>query len=84
VACSDIRQCARSLDEFSFPSGHVLHSVSFSIMLCTYYPGLASILWPFSVLVALSRVSLGLHYASDVIVGAAIGWFTATSVLVLF
>jgi undecaprenyl-diphosphatase len=84
VDCPGIKQCARSLDEYSFPSGHVLHAVSFSIVLCTYYPGLAPVLWPFAALVALSRVVLGLHYPSDVIVGAVIGWITAASVLVLF
>lgn len=84
VDCPGIRQCARSLDEYSFPSGHVLHAVGFGVLLCTYYPMLAVVLWPFALLVALSRVVLGLHYPSDVIVGAAIGWIMATSVLVLF
>lgn len=84
VDCPGIRARARSLDEHSFPSGHVLHAVGFSTLLCAYYPGLGWILWPLTVLVALSRVVLGLHYPSDVVVGALIGWFMATSVLVLF
>ena len=84
AACPGIRARARSLDEHSFPSGHMLHAVGFGTLLCAYYPGLAWIVWPFTVLVALSRVVLGLHYPSDVLVGALIGWFMATSVLVLF
>ena len=36
--CPGIRACARSLDEFSFPSGHTLHSVAFSLILTVYYP----------------------------------------------
>ena len=71
--CPGIRACARSLDEFSFPSGHTLHSVAFSVILTVYYPTIALFVWPFTVLVAVSRIVLGLHYASDVIVGALIG-----------
>ena len=75
--CAGIRECARSLDEFSFPSGHTLHSVACSLILTAYYPTFALFVWPFTVLVAASRVILGLHYPSDVIVGALIGAATA-------
>lgn len=61
------------LDRYSFPSGHTLHAVSLSIMLVHYMPALAWIVIPFAVLVAASRVILGLHYPSDVIVGALLG-----------
>jgi undecaprenyl-diphosphatase len=71
--CPGIRACSRSLDEFSFPSGHTLHSVAFSVILTAYYPMFALFVWPFTVLVAVSRIVLGLHYPSDVIVGALIG-----------
>ncbi len=72
-SCPGIRACARSLDEFSFPSGHTLHSVAFSLILTVYYPRLALFVWPFTMLVAVSRIVLGLHYASDVVVGGLIG-----------
>ena len=72
-ACPGIRECARSLDEFSFPSGHTLHSVAFSLILTVYYPMFALFVWPFTLLVAVSRIVLGLHYPSDVIVGGLIG-----------
>jgi undecaprenyl-diphosphatase len=75
--CPGIRACAPSLDEFSFPSGHTLHSVAFSLILTVYYPALAIVVWPFTVLVAVSRIVLGLHYPSDVVVGAVIGALTA-------
>ena len=75
--CPGIRACARALDEFSFPSGHTLHSVAFSLILTVYYPMFALFVWPFTVLVAVSRIVLGLHYPSDVVVGALIGALTA-------
>ena len=70
---SAVRAGAEPLDAFSFPSGHTLHAVAFSIIAIAYYPALAAVLVPFSVLVALSRVVLGLHYPSDVLAGAALG-----------
>lgn len=64
---------AAPLDEYSFPSGHTLHAVSFSIVAVGWFPMLALALIPFTVLIAMSRVVLGLHYPSDVIAGALIG-----------
>jgi len=61
------------LDQFSFPSGHTLHAVSFSIVGVAHYPALAGLLAPFALLVAASRLVLGLHYPTDVLAGAAIG-----------
>jgi len=45
----------------------------FSIIAISYYPQLSVILLPFTIMVALSRVVLGLHYPSDVLAGALIG-----------
>lgn len=61
------------LDRFSFPSGHTLHAVVFTMVALGYYPMLAWLLVPFTLLVAASRVILGLHYPSDVLAGAMIG-----------
>ena len=61
------------LDEFSFPSGHTLQAVSFTIVALAWYPLLAGLLVPFTLLVAASRVILGLHYPSDVLAAMLIG-----------
>jgi len=61
------------LDEYSFPSGHTLHAVSLSLVACSHYPVLIVLLLPFAVLVAASRVVLGLHYPSDVLAATVIG-----------
>ena len=61
------------LDEFSFPSGHTLHAVSFSLVALAWFPELLFLLLPLTLLIALSRVVLGLHYPSDVIMAMLIG-----------
>ena len=61
------------LDEFSFPSGHTLHAVAFTLVALAHYPMLAWLLIPFTASVAASRVVLGLHYPSDVLAATAIG-----------
>ena len=67
-------ECAMApLDRYSFPSGHTLHAVAFSTVAIGFVPVLAWVLMPFTLLVAASRVVLGLHYPSDVLVGALLG-----------
>ena len=61
------------LDRYSFPSGHTLHAVAFTWQAVAHFPELGWVLVPFTSLVAASRVVLGLHYPTDVLVGAAIG-----------
>jgi undecaprenyl-diphosphatase len=61
------------LDRYSFPSGHTLHAVAFTWQAVAHFPALGWVLVPFASLVAASRVVLGLHYPTDVLVGAAIG-----------
>ena len=79
----DVRAGIAPLDAFSFPSGHTLHAVAFTVVAVSNFPALAWVLVPFTLLVALSRVILGLHYPSDVLAGAAIGALVAQAVLVL-
>lgn len=73
-----IRAWIAPLDEFSFPSGHTLHAVAFSLVAIAHYPVLAWVLVPFTASVAASRVVLGLHYPSDVLAASAIGIALAT------
>lgn len=61
------------LDRYSFPSGHTLHAVSFSWQMCAAFPELAVLLVPLALCIAASRVVLGLHYPTDVLVGALLG-----------
>lgn len=67
----------RPLDRYSFPSGHTLHAVMFTIIAVAWFPALAAVLVPLALLIGVSRVVLGLHYPTDVLVGALIGWSLA-------
>ena len=73
--------CERPLDHFSFPSGHTLHAVMISVVLGSIVPTLLLLMLPFTILVALSRMVLGLHYPTDVLVGAGLGGCLATTIL---
>lgn len=73
ISLAGIVPGTKALDRYSFPSGHTLHAVSFTILATASFPTLAWLLVPFAALVAASRVVLGLHYPSDVAAGAIIG-----------
>jgi undecaprenyl-diphosphatase len=63
----------QALDRYSFPSGHTLHAVGFTTLMTASFPELGWLCVPFAMLVAMSRVVLGLHYPTDVLAGGVIG-----------
>lgn len=71
------------LDEYSFPSGHTLHAVGFTAVAGAHFPVLLWMLAPLTMLIAMSRLVLGLHYPSDVVVGGLIGWALAMIVIIM-
>ncbi|MEI7037077.1 phosphatase PAP2 family protein [Fulvimonas yonginensis] len=72
-ACPGVIAHVPPLDEFSFPSGHTLQAVGFTVVALSWYPALAPLLLGFTALVATSRVVLGLHYPSDVLAAIGLG-----------
>jgi len=60
-------------DQFSFPSGHAMSAFAIAIPLCFFYPQMQTALLALSVSIAVSRVILGMHFVSDVVVGSLLG-----------
>jgi undecaprenyl-diphosphatase len=60
-------------DRFSFPSGHTITAFAVAITLGDFYPILLAPLLLCALLIATSRILLGMHFLSDVLVGAIIG-----------
>lgn len=84
LSCRQINCQLPPLDYYSFPSGHTLHAVAFCTLVAAYAPELWLLTSIFTCLVALSRVVLGLHYPSDVLAGAVLGYTLASVSLLLF
>lgn len=62
-------------DEHSFPSGHSLTAFAIGTALLWNFPTYGWVLMFCAVSVALSRIMLGLHYVTDVVLGSALGMF---------
>ena len=73
VTHGDIVCGTAPLDRYSFPSGHTLHAIAFTVLYGAYEPTILFMMAPFAAMVAASRIVLGLHYPSDVLVGGSIG-----------
>ena len=70
------------LKDYSFPSGHTCASFACAAVYYKLYPGkwgnAALIL---AVLIALSRLYVGVHYPTDVVAGGIVGWVCAVAAL---
>jgi undecaprenyl-diphosphatase len=74
--CAMEQHCWSTLlppDQFSFPSGHTMTAFAMTVSMGLYYPSILPGLVFCSLSIAISRVVLGMHFLSDVLVGAALG-----------
>ena len=60
-------------DQFSFPSGHSITAFSVATSLSLFYPALMFGLLFCAASIAVSRILLGMHFLSDVVVGSLLG-----------
>lgn len=84
ICWEEIRAHTAPLDLYSFPSGHTMNAVNFAVLFSVFYPPLLWLVVPFAMLVALSRVILGMHYPTDVLVGATLGFAISYGSLLLW
>jgi undecaprenyl-diphosphatase len=68
-------------DHGSFPSGHTLHAVMAAVVTWFLVPVVAPFFIVVAVLMAASRVVLGVHYPTDVAAGAVMGALFAVAML---
>jgi len=60
-------------DKFSFPSGHSTTAFAVAMSLGSFYPEILPLLLVLAANVAVSRVVVGMHFLSDVLVGSGAG-----------
>lgn len=72
------------LKDYSFPSGHTCASFACAVVYYRMYPdkpGKAALI--LAVLIAVSRLYVGVHYPTDVLAGGLIGWLSAAAALAM-
>ena len=67
----------------SFPSGHAATGFASSILLSTFFPGLATVFVFLALTVSFSRIYLGEHFFTDALAGSLLGIFTALIVTII-
>lgn len=65
------------IDDYSFPSGHTTAAFSMAISTALFYHNIAIISIILACLVGISRMYLGVHYPTDVLVGSFLGSITS-------
>lgn len=66
---------------FSFVSNHAANSFAMATFLSFYYPGYRKYFYGMAILISFSRVYNGVHFPSDVVVGALIGFVFARVII---
>lgn len=72
-----------NLPDYSFPSAHAAVAFAMLPMLNKEHPKQKIIWIIFVSLIAFSRIYIGVHYLSDVVAGALIGYFTSSFIIKL-
>jgi undecaprenyl-diphosphatase len=73
----EYRELSTRPEDPSFPSGHAATAGAGAMALTRAWPATAVVAWPLAIVIAVSRIALGVHFPTDVAVGFAIGYATA-------
>ena len=77
AALKNFRSIITPSDQFSFPSGHTSAAFMMATLLSFHFPSLLIPLYCWATLVGCSRVVLGVHFPTDILVGSILGIGTA-------
>ena len=69
---------------YSFPSSHAANSFGVATLLAFYYRRWSWAFFLFASVMAFSRVSVGVHYPSDVLAGGIVGGALAVGVITIY
>ncbi len=72
-ALFDFRSFVVPSDKFSFPSGHTSAAFLMATLLAFFHPALAVPIFLWAASVGLSRIFLGVHFPTDILVGMSMG-----------
>ena len=70
-------------DKFSMPSGHTAAAFIMACLISQFYPQWTIAAYTWASIISFSRVFLGVHYPTDLAVGAALGLFCSYISLVI-
>jgi undecaprenyl-diphosphatase len=70
-------------DEYSFPSGHTAAATVAALLFSIAVPALIPFFFVLAAVIGISRIYLGVHYPSDVLMGFALGVISFTIALFL-
>jgi len=75
----------RRTDPHSFPSGHAARAAMLAVVAIGFGPAwLAGVMVIWAPLVSLARISMGLHYLSDVLAGMVLGMAIGLGIMLWF